>query len=125
MFNNDYNKKVTGSDINNNTVENVSSRPASFQKKKFRKDAKGNLILKKKNNIKKTKHHINFIDTINSKKELATIINIESYKMYNLENFENLEDIEENNDNNNNKGESKELVGETNIIRTNGCCVII
>ena len=125
MFNIEYNKKVTGSDINNNTIENISSRPASFQKIKFRKDAKGNLILKKKLNIKKTKHHINFIDTINSKKELATIIDIESYKKYNLDNYENLEDIEENEENKNIKGDSKDLVGEANIVRTNGCCVII
>ena len=47
--------KVTGSDINNNSNNDlsVSTRPTSFQKK-FRKDAKGNLILKKKMQIKKT-----------------------------------------------------------------------
>ncbi len=86
--------KVTGSDINNNSNNDlsVSTRPTSFQKK-FRKDAKGNLILKKKMQIKKTKHHIYFIDKINPKKDLVTIIDIESYKKYNLENEEEIETI--------------------------------
>ena len=93
MIKNDENKKVTGSDINNNSNElSSSTRPTSFQKVKFRKDAKGNLILKKKMQIKKTKHHIYFIDKINPKKPLVTTIEIESYKKYNLEGEEEVEE---------------------------------
>ena len=120
MLNNDYNKKVTGSEINNISNEySPSSRPASL-KNKFRKDAKGNLILKKKINIKKSKHHINFIDKVNSEKDFATIINIESYKKYNVENEE---EIEENN--NEIEEENNKLDVEKNVVATNGCCTII
>ena len=121
---NDYNK-VTGSDINNNSNNDlsVSTRPTSFQKK-FRKDAKGNLILKKKIQIKKTKHHITFVDKLNQSKNLVTIIDIESYKKYNLENEDEIVEEEENN-NNNIKEDNKQLVGETNIVTTHGCCTII
>ena len=121
---NDYNK-VTGSDINNNSNNDlsVSTRPTSFQKK-FRKDAKGNLILKKKIQIKKTKHHITFVDKLNPSKNLVTIIDIESYKKYNFENEDEIVE-EENNNNNNIKEDNKQLVGETNIVTTHGCCTII
>ena len=44
MIKNDENKRGIGSDINNNSNELNSTSPASLQKK-FRKDAKGNLIL--------------------------------------------------------------------------------
>ena len=123
MINNEYNK-VNGSDINNNSNNdlNVSTRPTSFQKK-YRKDAKGNLIMKKKINIKKTKHHINFIDKINTKKELVTVIDIESYKKYNLENDNEIEEEEE--DINNKNNDNKQLVEETNIVTSHGCCKII
>ena len=118
---NDYNK-VTGSDINNNSNNDlsVSTRPTTFQKK-YRKDAKGNLIMKKKMNIKKTKHHISFVDKINSAKDLVTIIDIESYKKYNLENENEIEEEEETNK----IEEKKQLVGEANIVTTHGCCVIL
>ena len=122
---NDYNK-VTGSDINNNSNNDlsVSTRPTSFQKK-FRKDAKGNLILKKKIQIKKTKHHITFVDKLNQSKNLVTIIDIESYKKYNLENEDEIVEEENNNNNNNIKEDNKQLVGETNIVTTHGCCTVI
>ena len=113
--------KVTGSDINNgsNNDLSVSTRPTSFQKK-FRKDAKGNLILKKKMQIKKTKHHISFIDKINSKKDLVTIIDIESYKKYNLDNED---EIEENNDTT--KEEEKQLISDAKIEKSKQCCCIL
>ena len=121
MINNEMNK-ITGSDIYNtsNNDLNVSTRPTTFQKK-YRKDAKGNLIIKRKINIniKKTKHHINFIDKLDSKKDLVTIINIESYKKYNLEN-ENEEEEEDNK-----IEEIKQLQGEKNIVTLKGCCVIL
>ncbi len=118
--------KVTGSDINNNSNNDlsVSTRPTSFQKK-FRKDAKGNLILKKKMQIKKTKHHISFIDKIDTKKDLVTIIDIESYKKYNLENEEEIEEEDENINNNKKEEEKKQLVEDSNIVTTHGCCVIL
>ena len=118
---NDYNR-VTGSDINNNSNNDlsVSTRPTSFQKK-FRKDAKGNLILKKKIQIKKTKHHISFVDKLNPSKNLVTIIDIESYKKYNLQNEDEIVEEEENNV----KEDNKQLEGETNIVTTQGCCIII
>ena len=47
MIKNDENKRGIGSDINNNSNELNSTAPPSLQKK-FRKDAKGNLILNKK-----------------------------------------------------------------------------
>ena len=45
---------------------------------------KNNKITSIKINIKKSKHHINFIDKVNSEKDFATIINIDSYKKYNV-----------------------------------------
>ena len=129
MLNFEYNKKVTGSDIINNSNDlSVSSRPTTFQKK-FRKDAKGNLILKKNNKSKKNKHHIYFSDQINSAKELATIINIESYKKYNLDNvsvdFNENEEEKNANNNNDEKEDKKQLIEDTNIVSSNGCCCII
>ena len=126
MLNYDYNKKVTGSEINNNSNDfSVSSRPSTLQKK-FRKDAKGNLILKKNIKSKKSKHHINFIDKINSTKELVNIIHIECYKKYNLDSFEFDENEEDNNnDEQDKKEDKKQLIEETNIVATNGCCIII
>ena len=126
MLNYDYNKKVTGSEINNGSNDfSVSSRPNTSQKK-IRKDAKGNLILKKNMKSKKSKHHIYFIDKINSKKELATIINIESYKKYNLDSLDFDENEESGNNNDKDKKEEKkQLIEETNIVKTNGCCIII
>ena len=117
MIKNDENKKVTGSDINNNSNElSSSTRPTSFQKVKFRKDAKGNLILKKKMQIKKTKHHIYFIDKLNPKKPLVTTIEIESYKKYNLEGEEEVEEEIKKEE------ENKQLISESQIVKSNGCC---
>ena len=115
MIKNDENKKVTGSDISNEL--NSSTRPTSFQKMKYRKDAKGNLILKKKMAIKRTKHHVYFMDDINKKKPLVTTIEIESYKKYNLEGDEEIqEEIV--------KEEDKQPLGETQVVKSNGCCCI-
>jgi hypothetical protein len=119
MIKNEENKKVTGSDINNNSNELTSStRPTSFQKMKFRKDAKGNLILKKKIQIKKSKHHAYFIDTINPKKPLVVTIDIESYKKYNLEGDEEIEEEI------NKEEDNKQLISEAQIVKSNGCCKI-
>ena len=118
MIKNEENKKITGSDINNNSNELTSStRPTSFQKMKFRKDAKGILILKKKISVKKTKHHMYFIDKINPNQSLVTTIEIESYKKYNLEGDEFLEEEI-------NKEENNQLISDKQIINTNKCCNI-
>jgi hypothetical protein len=121
MIKNDDNKKVIGSDtINNSNDFNSSTRPTSFQKMKFRKDAKGNLILKKKIQIKKSKHHAYFIDKLNPKKDLVTIIDIESYKKYNLDNEDEIEeeikDVTQE--------EENQLVSDKQIIKSNRCCNI-
>ena len=121
MIKNDDNKKVIGSDtINNSNDFNSSTRPTSFQKMKFRKDAKGNLILKKKIQIKKSKNHAYFIDKLNPKKYLVTIIDIESYKKYNLDNEDEIEeeikDVTQE--------EENQLVSDKQIVKSNRCCEI-
>ena len=97
---------------------NSSTRPTSFQKMKYRKDAKGNLILKKKMAIKRTKHHVYFMDDINKKKPLVTTIEIESYKKYNLEGDEEIQEETV-------KEEDKQPLGETQVVKSNGCCCIL
>ena len=116
MIKNEDNKKGIGTDDNNNSNEISSTEPTSLQKK-FRKDAKGNLILKKKMQIKKTKHHIYFIDKLNPKKPLVTTIDIESYKKYNLEGEEEVEEETK-------EEENKQLISEAKIVKSNGCCNI-
>ena len=115
MIKNDDNKKEIGripSDEHNSNSNEFSSAQTSLQKK-FRKDAKGNLILKKKIPIKKTKHHAYFADVINPGKNLAIIIDVESYKKYNLE-----EEIEEEDK------ESEEKLEESKTVTSQGCCII-
>ena len=119
MIKNEENKKVTGSDIVNNSNEfNASTRPTTFQKMKFRKDAKGILILKKKIQIKKTKHHAYFIDALDPKKSLVTIIDIESYKKYNLDNEDEIEEETEPTK----EEEEKQLISDAKIVKSNICC---
>jgi len=115
MIKNDENKRGIGSDDNNNSNEFSSTAPTSLQKK-FRKDAKGNLILKKKFPIKKTKHHAYLIDVINPKENIANIIDIESYKKYNLEGDEEIEEE--------NEKENEEKLEESKAVVTQGCCII-
>jgi hypothetical protein len=112
---NDYNR-VTGSDINNNSNNDlsVSTRPTSFQKK-FRKDAKGNLILKKKFPIKKTKHHAYLVDSVSPDKKLANVVDIESYKKYNLDGDEEIEEDYEK--------EKEEKLEESKVVTSQGCCI--
>ena len=116
MIKNEENKKVIGSDIYNNTSNEFSSTAPTSLQKKLRKDAKGNLILKKKFSIKKTKHHAFLIDEINPKKEVATIIDIESYKKYNVEGEDEVEEVVEN--------EHEEKLEESKVVVSQGCCII-
>ena len=111
MIKNDENKRGIGSDINNNSNELNSTAPSS---KKFRKDAKGNLILKKKISIKKTKHHAYFIDDIYPDKKIANIIDIESYKKYNLDEEIGEEDSEK----------PEEKIEDSKVVSLHGCCII-
>ena len=112
MIKNEDNKKILGSDYNNNSNEISSTAPASLQKK-FRKDAKGNLILKKTFPIKKTKHHAYLVDSVSPDKKLANVVDIESYKKYNLD-----EEIEEDYEK-----EKEEKLEESNVVTTHGCCI--
>ena len=117
MIKNDENKKGLGripSDEYNSNSNEFSSAPTSLQKK-FRKDGKGNLILKKKFPIKKTKHHAYLIDVINPEKNVADIIDVESYKKYNLDEDEEIE--EENKEN-------EEKLEESKTVIIQGCCII-
>ena len=120
MIKNDENKKMIGCEsINNSNDFNSSTRPTSFQKMKFRKDAKGNLILKKKIQIKKSKHNAYFIDKLNPEKDLVTIVDIESYKKYNIDNEE--DEIEEE-IKDLTQEEENHLVSDKQIINSNRCC---
>ena len=115
MIKNEDNKKGIGTDDYNNNSNEFSSTAQNSLQKKLRKDAKGNLILKKKFPIKKTKHHAYLIDSISPEKKVADIIDIESYKKYNLE-FDEV--IEENNEN-----ENEEKLEESKVI-SQRCCII-
>ena len=115
MIKNEENKKRIGTDdYNNNSNEFNSTSPTSLQKK-FRKDGKGNLILKKKLPIKKTKHHAHLIDEIYPDKQLVEIIDIESYKQYNLDD----DAIEEKHE-----SENEEILEESKVVTSRGCCII-
>ena len=86
---------------NNNNISTLSDGKV----KKLRKDAKGNLILKKEKKKIKSKFHAHLVDNLYPGTQIAHIIEIESFKKYNLESDEN--NIEE---------EPKDLEGN-NIIQ--------
>ena len=114
MIKNEENKKGNVASDYNNSNEFSSTSPTSLQKK-FRKDAKGNLILKKKFPIKKTKHHAYLVDSISPDKQVANIINIESYKKYNLDGDEELKEEYEK--------ENEEKLEESKVVTSQGCCI--
>ena len=111
MLKNEDNKKIGSDDYNYNS--NAFSTSLTSLQKKLRKDAKGNLILKKKLPIKKTKHHAYLIDMINPKVNVATIIDVESYKKYNVDRDEDIEEECEN-----------EKLEESKVVTSQGCCNI-
>ena len=116
MIKNEENKKMERNDIVNNSNDLSSSTlPESCKKMRYRKDAKGNLIIRKKIQIKKSKHHAYFIDKINPNKSLVTIIDIENYKQYNLESEGEIEEI-------NKTEEEQKLFGNEQIVFSNRCC---
>ena len=101
---------------------NLNQQHKIHFKKKNRKDAKGNLILKKKNHNISTKHHAYLIDTIDKNKKLVDIIEIESYKKFNLMD----EEIEEENENEKEKEKenNEHKLEESKVVVKQGCCHI-
>ena len=87
------NNSINNSSLTNNN--NNTSISSETKIKKLRKDAQGNIILKKEKRKLKSKFHVHLIDNVYPGKQLAHVIDVESYKKYNLENGE----IEENEDN--------------------------
>ena len=104
---------------NNNSNEFASIEPTSPQKK-LRKDAKGNLILKKEKPSIKTKYHAHLIDNLIPGKEIAKVIDIESYKKYNLEGDEEIEEEGEEEE----QQQKVEKIEEDNVVTSQGCCYI-
>ena len=106
------------SSINNSLLTNNNASSLSEGKaKKIRKDAKGNLILKKEKKKLKSKFHAHLVDNLYPGKQIAHVIEIESYKKYNLESIENIEE------------EPKDLEGDIQInedknITKQRCCII-
>ena len=82
-INNSFNNSIQ---TNNNTSFSSESKV-----KKIRKDAKGNLILKKEKKKLKSKFHVHLVDNLYPGKELAHVIEVESFKKYNLESEEKTE----------------------------------
>ena len=108
MIKNEYNKELT-TKSNNNSI-------SSF-KNKVRKDGKGNLIIKKKLPVKKTKHHAYLIDSLVPGKDIANVVEIESYKKYNLDEEEEIEEEPE-------QQPQGEKLEDKNVVTTHGCCNI-
>jgi hypothetical protein len=108
--------------INNSLLTNHNNSSISETKnKKIRKDAKGNLILKKESKNLKSKFHVHLIDNIYPGKQIANIVNIESYKKYNLEEEEEEEKNIDNNFKSNNQ--NIEIDNNQSVIKQN-CCNI-
>ena len=63
-------------------VENETNDESNINKS-CRKDAKGEIIIKRDEKNKKLKHHVYFIDDVNKDKNLVNITKIKSYKEYN------------------------------------------
>ena len=105
--------------INNSSLTNHNNTSFSSETKtkKVRKDAKGNLIIKKERKKLKSKFRVNLVDDLIPGKEIADIIEIESYKKYNLESDENVEE------NQNDKNENKEINEEKTETKQR-CCNI-
>ena len=117
MLKNDKKKKLVGE--NNNNLNDLGSREPTSAQKKIRKDGKGNLILKRDKPFKKTKYHAYLIDNLIQGKEIANIIEVESYKKYNLEGEEEFEE----------EGEEQvqqkdEKLEESRNVTSQRCCFI-
>ena len=112
-INNSFNNSIQTNNYN-------SSFSSESKAKKIRKDAKGNLILKKESKNLKSKFHVHLIDNIYPGKQIANIVNIESYKKYNLEEEEEEKNIDNNFKSNN---QNIEIDNNQSVIKQN-CCNI-
>ena len=108
------NNSINNSSVTNNNNTSFASEPVS---KKIRKDAKGNIILKKEKKKLKSKFHAHLIDNVIPGKQIADVINIESYKKYNLEDEENPEN------NQNILNDNNEIKEEKSEIKQKCCCI--
>ena len=99
---------------NNNLNEQGS--PSSLKKK--RRDGRGNTISKKEVPIKKTKHHAYLIDNLNPDKNIANIVNIESYKQYNLDSEEDEKEEAPR------ESQKEDKIEDKNVVTKTGCCFI-
>ena len=122
------NMTVKKEPINNNSdctySKLVTGDNSGLVPKKIRKDAKGIPILKKKLKIKKTKHHIYFVDQLDPKRSLEDVVQIESYKKYNLDGEEEIEEESGEKEDNKQIAVDKEQLQETKTIYTQKCCHI-
>ena len=73
------NNSINNSSLSNNNNTSFASESVN---KKLRRDAKGNLIIKKEKRKLKSKFHVNLIDNVCPGKQLVDVIDIESYKKY-------------------------------------------
>ena len=108
MIKNEYNKELTTKSNNNNEIGSPSL------KNNARKDGRGNLIIKKNSPIKKTKHHAYLIDNLIPGKDIANIVEVESFKKYNID-----EDQMENDDD-----AQEERLEDNKVVVSHGCCSI-
>ena len=102
----------------------VTGDNSALAPKKIRKDAKGIPIIKKKLQIKKTKHHIYFVDQLDPTKSLEDVVQIESYKKYNLDGEEVEEEEKVEKEDNKQIAIDQDQLQETKTIYTQKCCHI-
>ena len=107
------NNSINNSSLSNNNNTSFASETMS---KKVRKDAKGNLILKKEKGKLKSKFHVHLIDNVCPGKQFAHIIDIESYKKYNLEDDDEIEEI-------NAPNKNEEIQEDKTEIKQRCCCI--
>ena len=115
MEKNELDKELTPKSHNN--INGLNTKEFSTFKNNIRKDVKGNVISKRNSPIKKTKHHAYLIDNVVPGKDIANIIEIESFKKYNVNEEE--EEIEDNNED-----QKADTFGDNNVVISHGCCFI-
>ena len=114
MKKNELDKELTPNSHNN--INGLNTKEFSTFKNNIRKDVKGNVISKRNSPVKKTKHHAYLIDNVVPGKDIANIIEIESFKKYNLNEEEEIED--------NNEEQKAETFEDNNVVISQGCCFV-
>ena len=114
MKKNELDKELTPNSHNN--INGSNTKEFSTFKNNIRKDVKGNVISKRNSPVKKTKHHAYLIDNVVPGKDIANIIEIESFKKYNLNEEEEIED--------NNEEQKAETFEDNNVVISQGCCFV-